>query len=99
MPDAALLPVDAPFPLQRRFRRRILPGLLVFVLMLAVLAALGGRRLVEGIYLDLAQARAEAIAALVERETPDGWAARWKPPRRWESTSGRAAWWRRVRRR
>lgn len=75
MPDAALLPVDAPFPLQRRFRRRILPGLLVFVLTLAVLAAFGGRRLVEGIYLDLAQARADSIAALIDREAPQGWRA------------------------
>lgn len=70
-----LTPVDAPFPLQRRYRRRILPGLLLFVLSLAVLATLGGRRMVEGIYLDQAQARADAIAGLIAQETPEGWAA------------------------
>ncbi|WP_052000114.1 adenylate/guanylate cyclase domain-containing protein [Caenispirillum salinarum] len=73
--EAGLTPVDAPFPLQRRYRRRILPGLLLFVLSLAVLATLGGRRMVESIYLDQAQARADSIAGLIAQETPEGWAA------------------------
>lgn len=73
--DEFLEPVDAPFPLAQTFRRRILPGLLAFVVSLAALSAVGGRALVEEIYLDLAQARADSIAALIERESPAGWQA------------------------
>ncbi len=64
-----------PFPLKRNFQRRILPGLLLFAAVLTGLAAFAGDRVARGIYLELAQRRAETIARAVESEAPEGWAA------------------------
>jgi hypothetical protein len=66
---------DQPFPLRRRFRRRILPLLAVFVAVLAGLTALGARQAMESVYLDLAQRRAEAIASAVSAAAPEAWRA------------------------
>jgi adenylate cyclase len=66
---------DQPFPLSRHFRRRILPLLAVFVIVLAGLTALGARQAMESIYLDLAQRRAETIASAVSAAAPEAWRA------------------------
>jgi class 3 adenylate cyclase len=66
---------DQPFPLRRHFRRRILPLLAVFVIVLAGLTALGARQAMESVYLDLAQRRAETIASAVSAAAPQAWQA------------------------
>ncbi len=64
---------DRPFPLLRRFRRRIVPGLLAFVLLLVGLTALAAREVMREIYLDLAQRRADVIARAVSAAAPEAW--------------------------
>lgn len=66
---------DDPFPLQRQFRRRILPGLGVFVLLLAGLMALAGGWVLEAIYLELAQRKAEVIGRAIQNASPKDWEA------------------------
>jgi class 3 adenylate cyclase len=66
-------PLDQPFPLLRKYRRRILPGMLVFVLLLAGITALASVKVMRSIYLRMAEGRAEAIATLVMRHVPEAW--------------------------
>ena len=66
---------DQPFPLRRHFRRRILPLLAAFVVMLVGLTALGARQAMESVYLDLAQRRAAAVARAVATAAPAAWQA------------------------
>lgn len=65
---------DRPFPLRQRFRRRALPVLAVLLVASVALSLVGGRRLVEDVYLEVAQQRADAIARSAEREAPGAWA-------------------------
>lgn len=65
--------IDEPFPLRRRFRRRILPGLLAFVALLLGLLVAAIDRVVDGIYLELARERGAEIAREVERAAPEAW--------------------------
>lgn len=68
--------VHAPYPLRRTFRRRVVPLLVVFVLALAVTTAMSTRSVLQGVYLDLAEKRAEGIARGVSRAVPEVW-RRW----------------------
>jgi adenylate cyclase len=65
--------LDEPFPLQRRFRRRFLPALAGFVGILLVLIGLTARQVIETIYLELAQKRAQTIASSVQDVAPEAW--------------------------
>lgn len=65
--------LDEPFPLRDRFRRRFLPALAGFVGVLLVLIGLTAKTVVESIYLQLAQERAQTIARSVEDAVPDAW--------------------------
>lgn len=66
---------DQPFPLQRHFRRRVIPGLVVFTFALMMLAAYGAKVIMEQIYLDMAQRSAAAIERAVSRAAPQAWKA------------------------
>jgi class 3 adenylate cyclase len=68
-------PLGRPFQLQRRFRRRVLPVLLLFVVVLVVSSGYAAREVFHGVYLELATRRAEGIAAGVERIAPGPWHA------------------------
>jgi class 3 adenylate cyclase len=75
-PDAAdALPSEEPFPLRRRYRRRILPGLVVFVLLLVGVAGYGARDVAQAIYLEQAQRRADTIVRAVGKAEPKAWEA------------------------
>lgn len=62
-----------PYPLRGRFRRYILPLLLLLLVVSVTLTLEGGRHLVESVYLQVAQLRAEAIARTSERLAPQAW--------------------------
>jgi class 3 adenylate cyclase len=64
---------DRPFPLARQFRRRVLPGFVLFVAALLGLTVLAARHVTESIYLEQAQRRAEAIARAVAKAVPETW--------------------------
>ncbi|MBF0248259.1 MAG: adenylate/guanylate cyclase domain-containing protein [Alphaproteobacteria bacterium] len=65
--------LDEPYPLRRRFRRFVAPALIALVILIPILAAWGGSRLVEDVYLLLAERRAAVIERAVHAETPDLW--------------------------
>jgi adenylate cyclase len=64
---------EQPFPLQRHFRRRIVPFLVLFIAVLAGLTVYGTRQATEAIYLDFAQRRADTIARAVSAAAPAAW--------------------------
>ena len=64
---------EQPFPLKRHFRRRIVPGLVIFIVLLATLAGTGANRVMKAIYLELAENRAAAIARGVAAAEPAAW--------------------------
>lgn len=65
--------IDAPYPLRARFRRRVLPILLVVVAALLVLAGWGGRAAIEDVFVDRAGHTAEGLVGMAERVEPDAW--------------------------
>lgn len=69
------LPSEQPFPIRRHFRRRILPGLLIFVAVLVAVAGFTARDVVHAIYLDQAQRRADSIVRAVAKAAPKAWDA------------------------
>ncbi|MGB0723283.1 MAG: adenylate/guanylate cyclase domain-containing protein [Gammaproteobacteria bacterium] len=68
-------PDEAPYPLRHRFRRRILPALLLYVLALGAALTLTASSVMEAIYLDWAEQRALAIAHAAEDNAPRAWRA------------------------
>lgn len=66
--------LEKPFPLQRIFRRRFLPALLVFIGVFLGLVGLVTDQVVKSIYLELAQRRAQTIARAVAESAPEAWA-------------------------
>lgn len=66
---------DQPFPLRRLFKRRIVPILVLFIATLVALSVFGARQVAEGIYLDLAQRRADTIGRAVAAAAPEAWAS------------------------
>ncbi len=69
------LATEEPYPLWRQYRRGILPALFFGLVALVLLAAAGVKGLVEEIYLELAEARARSIAAILAQDAPQGWQA------------------------
>ncbi|MBT3307244.1 MAG: hypothetical protein HN377_12300, partial [Alphaproteobacteria bacterium] len=67
-------PLGQPFPLRRHFRRRILPGLFVFLAVLAGAAGLAATNVIQAIYLEQAGRKAETIAHAVSTAAPEAWA-------------------------
>ncbi|MGC2857480.1 adenylate/guanylate cyclase domain-containing protein [Novispirillum sp. DQ9] len=67
-------PLDArPYPLRSRFRRVIVPVLVLLLAASVTLSLIGGKGLVESVYLGVAQLRAEALARGAERLAPEAW--------------------------
>lgn len=64
---------EQPFPLQRQFRRHILPLLLAAVGVLAGLAAWTTLRLTSDLYLQAAQQYAQMVVGRVQQEDPQLW--------------------------
>lgn len=64
---------DRPYPLRQRFRRWGLPAALVTFVALLALVGFGGARLVEGVYLNMAEDRARVIDLAVTEEAPAPW--------------------------
>jgi len=67
-------PIDEPFPLKDRFRRRFIPALLAFVGISLLIIGFTARHAVEAIYLELAQRRAQSIVRSIEETENATWA-------------------------
>ncbi len=65
---------DKPFPLLRLFRTRFAPGFGLFIAVFLLAVGFSGKSVVERIYLELAQRRAQSIAISVAEQTPRAWA-------------------------
>jgi hypothetical protein len=65
--------LNMPFPLKKQFVRKILLGLVIFIITLTGLGLLGIDNLVKSVYLDLAQIRAEALAKDIEELHAEDW--------------------------
>jgi len=61
------------YPVQRRFRRWALPAAVVTFGVLLFLVGFGGTRLIEGVYLNLAEGRARTILTAIEDHVPEPW--------------------------
>ncbi|KAB2846227.1 MAG: hypothetical protein F9K44_15730 [Hyphomicrobiaceae bacterium] len=55
------------------FVRYIVPGLLIFLVLSAVLAGTGARYLIEGVCLEQATKRAQVIDRVMAEAAPDHW--------------------------
>jgi class 3 adenylate cyclase len=64
---------ERPFPLARRYRRRVLPIMALFVVSLVLLTALSVRQAVREIHLEFAARRVAEIAAEIETKAPGAW--------------------------
>ena len=69
------LPSEQPFPLRRHFRRRMIPGLIGFLVVSVVLSWAAANGVLKAVYLELAQHRAEGIADGVAKTAPEAWNA------------------------
>lgn len=67
-PEARAL--DAPYPLLRRFRRRIVPGAALFVVLAAIMLGYTVNRVIERVYLEIAEVRANAILRSIQAALP-----------------------------
>jgi adenylate cyclase len=65
--------LEQPYPLKNLFRRRFVPVLIGFVAAFLLLIGFTAGQIVESIYLELAQRRAQTIARAVDRHAPDAW--------------------------
>lgn len=66
--------LGTPFPLRRRFFRYVVPGLVLFLAALIGTTVIASRAVLEGVYLQQAQRRAQAIAGAAARAEPQAWA-------------------------
>jgi class 3 adenylate cyclase len=66
-------PFEQPFPILRPFLRYILPGLVLLLVISAALAAVGARKLAEGVYLEQATRRAQIIDRAMTEAAPEPW--------------------------
>jgi len=73
MEERITMEIDSPYPLRRNFNRFILPAFAVLVLLVPGLAGWGGASLIENVYLQLAQGRAEVIDRAMGEETRTAW--------------------------
>ena len=67
-PDPGAL--DAPYPLLRRFVGRIVPGAIVFAVAAAVLVGFAVNRVIESVYLEIAEVRAQGILRSIAKAMP-----------------------------
>jgi len=67
------IPLEAPFPLLARFKRQVLPVLLVLFGLFILLSGVGALTAMREIYLELAQRRAESIARSAGLDYPELW--------------------------
>ncbi|MGE4299284.1 MAG: adenylate/guanylate cyclase domain-containing protein [Desulfovibrionaceae bacterium] len=65
--------LDQPFPLRKHYAQRILPGMVLFLLVLVAASSMVATQVMETVYLDIAGKRAAAIAAGVARSVPLEW--------------------------
>lgn len=65
--------LDLPFPLRKLFRRRFIPALIGFIGFFLLLVGITATQIVESIYLELAQRRAQTIARAVADHAPKAW--------------------------
>ena len=73
MPSGQPSTFDRPYPLRQRFRRFALPTAVATFAVLLALVGFGGKRLIEGVYLNLAEGRAQVIDLAVTEEAPIPW--------------------------
>jgi class 3 adenylate cyclase len=66
---------DLPFPLERRYRRRVLPLIGLFVASLVALTGLAVWQTVREVHLEFAARRVAEIVGEVSRKSPTEWAA------------------------
>jgi class 3 adenylate cyclase len=66
---------ETPFPLKQGFRRQVLPLLALLVVASMLMSLYHGSSLIESVYLEQAQMRADAIARAMERTQPERWRA------------------------
>ena len=66
-------PFEQPFPILRPFLRYILPGLALLFVISTALAAVGARKLAEGVYLEQATRRAQIIDRAMTEAAPETW--------------------------
>ncbi len=67
--------LEQPFPLKTLFRKRFIPAMIGFVIVFLVLIGFTAGQVVESIYLELAQRRAQTIARAVASKSPQAWQA------------------------
>lgn len=67
--------LDAPYPLLRRFLGRIVPGAAVFLLVAAVALGFAVNRLIESVYLEIAEVRAQSVLRSIQKALPGTGAA------------------------
>jgi len=65
--------LDQPYPLQRNFRIWILPAFLALAVLIPLFAGWSGARLIETVYLILAERRAQVIDRAVREDFGDAW--------------------------
>jgi class 3 adenylate cyclase len=66
---------EQPFPLRRIFRRWLLPGLVLFSVLLMVMVAWGSVTAFRNLHLEIARQRAVVMVRLLEAAAPDAWRA------------------------
>lgn len=64
---------DTPFPLQSRYNTRILPGIVLFMVVLVGLTAFGAFKATRHYYLQVAAQRAASVASFIQHTSPDAW--------------------------
>lgn len=70
MSDSLNIKLDDPYPLAGKFRRIVLPGLIILIVIIAITFGIGSRFLVEEIYLQLSEARSHTIdQALIDKDS------------------------------
>ena len=62
--------LDAPYPLLRRFLGRIVPGAAIFAALAAALVGFAVNRVIESVYLEIAEVRAQGILRSIQKTMP-----------------------------
>ncbi|MCW5772650.1 MAG: hypothetical protein KIT16_13490 [Rhodospirillaceae bacterium] len=63
-------PLDAPYPLLRRFLGRIVPAAALFLVVAIVVLGLAVNRVIEGVYLEIAELRAHSLLHAIRKSLP-----------------------------
>lgn len=62
--------LDAPYPLLRRFLGRIVPGAAIFAMAAAALIGFAVNRVIESVYLEIAEVRAQGLLRSIQKAMP-----------------------------